>query len=175
MAAIVKSQVLEMPCRSTESSVQLAGGVMWAEGPSWEIISALAGCGNVGPFFPRNEPFDGGRGNSDCGMLGTRNPKLVTPESRPHLAEHGTARAGIHAVHRLANLCGVAIGIVRKVGHGLLILEEVERTTVLVTELAASLDGLILVEHQYRVHAGEDRAVRVGIGQELLPLGITGE
>ena len=43
MAAIVKSQAIEMLCGSTESSVQLAGGVMRAEGPSREIIPTLAG------------------------------------------------------------------------------------------------------------------------------------
>ncbi len=52
MAAIVKSQALEMLCGSTESSVQLAGGVMRAEGPSREIISALAGVRQYRTVFP---------------------------------------------------------------------------------------------------------------------------
>ena len=78
MAAIVKSQALEMLCGSTESSVQLAGGVMCAEGPSREIISALTGCGNSGPIFPRNKPIECGRGNSDCGIQNSRNAKLAT-------------------------------------------------------------------------------------------------
>jgi|GEM_PF-3405315 len=78
MAAIVKSQALEMLCGSTESSVQLAGGVMRAEGLSREIISALTGCGNSGPIFPRNKPIECGRGNSDCGIQNSRNAKLAT-------------------------------------------------------------------------------------------------
>jgi len=86
MAAIVKSQALEMLCRFTESSVQLAGGVIRAERAlTGNYIRPDRRAAIPARFSRGTSPLmaEGGRQKGEFGLRNAEFSKLVTPESRP--------------------------------------------------------------------------------------------